>query len=161
MKKPHWAILRTGELAAAVALAGAIITVSHVVAERQKIATPAEAWLQVNEIFVPDHAPDQDFAVVYDATTRESFDFFRIAEVQQKTEQGIWITVCSGSTLGSSEPSAVLVNNTVTWGWLVGPSCTMPPGDYRLRVTYSLSKPGWPIKRVFVLSNVFNVRGRE
>lgn len=161
MKKPHWAILRTGELASAVALAGAIITVSHVVAERQKLSTPAEAWLQVNEIFVPDHHEDQDFAVVYDANTRERFDFFRITEVQQKSEQGIWVTACSGSTIGTSEPGAVLVNNTVTWGWLVGQSCSMPAGAYRLRVTYSLSKPGWPIKRVFVLSNVFNVRGRE
>ena len=52
----------------------------------------------------------------------------------------------------------VISNNTVTWSWFIGNSSEVEPGQYRLRVTYTMTRPGWPAKRIFVLSNQFNVR---
>ena len=146
------------ELAAALAMASVIVTVAQLVADRQRALTPAESWFQVNEIFVPDFEAGGNPTLVYDTVALEPFDAFRIVEVQRQAQSGLWETVCSAAEVYPVNPASVWVSDKVTWGWLLAGSCVMEPARYRLRVTYTLSRLGWPAKRVFAISNEFNVR---
>ena len=152
-----WWRTRFYELSAALAMASFVIVISQAVAERQKELVSASTWFQVNEVFIPDHPMGSDSVLVYDREVFEQFEAFVITEVQQQSENGIWITVCSGSKIGDANPRESIENNTVSWGWFIGNSCAVMPGEYRLRVTYTMTRPGWPAKRIFVLSNRFNV----
>lgn len=152
-----WWKHRLFELLAALGMASFIIVVSQAVASRQREMVPALAWFQVNEVFVPDHQQGQDPVLVYDRNVLEPFEGFVIAEVQEQAQSGVWITMCSGSSIRDFHPNEVIENNTVSWSWFIGNACEVEPGQYRLRVTYTMSRPGWPAKRVFVLSNQFNV----
>ena len=146
------------ELVAAVAMAAVIVTVAQLVADRQRALTPADSWFQVNEIFVPDFATGANPALVYDIVALEPFDSFRIVEVQRQTESGLWRTVCSGASVYAVDPRTVWPSDKATWDWLLAGSCAMEPARYRLRITYTMSRLGWPAKRAFALSNEFNVR---
>lgn len=157
MKTWAWWKLRLFETGIALVLSTSLIAVSGVVADRQKGAIPAAAWLRVNEVYVPDHPSGSNPAMIYDRVIGDSFEGFWIVEVQRQTYTGLWGTVCSGSGVSQYVPGKVIENNTVTWDWFVGDACPVPPGLYRLRITYTLSKPGWPPKRVFALSNEFKV----
>lgn len=155
----HWWRQRLAELAAASVMATVIITVASFVAQRQREITPASAWFQINEVFVPDYRTGIPGAVTYDVVTLERFESFRIVEVQRAATSGVWLSVCAGAVIETRDPQTVIENKTVSWDWLLGTSCEMPPGAYRLRLTYAMSRPGWPAKRAFALSNVFHVRG--
>lgn len=157
MRSWAWWKLRIAETVVAIVLATCLIAVAGVVADRQRTAVPASAWLRVNEIYVPDHPVGSNPAMIYDRIVGEEFEGFWIVEVQRQTYTGLWTTTCSGSGVSNYSPGKIIENNTVSWGWFVGEKCPVPPGLYRLRITYTLSKPGWPPKRVFVLSNEFKV----
>lgn len=152
-----WWKPRFFESLAALGMASFIIVISQAVAERQRELVPALSWFQVNEVFVPDHVQGQDPVLVYDRNVLEPFEGFVIVEVQEQASSGVWITTCSGSTIRDFNPREVIENNTVSWEWFIGNACEVEPGQYRLRVTYTMTRPGWPAKRVFVLSNQFNV----
>lgn len=146
------------EIAVAFFAATAIILLAQFAAERQRASTPASLWFQVNEIFVPDFVHGDRVAVVYDTVTLDTFESFRIVEVQRQSKAGVWSSVCAGATIEMKDPRIVIENKTVSWEWLVGSACDVPPGEYRLRVTFAMSRPGWPAKRAFALSNVFIVK---
>lgn len=158
MKTFAWWKHRFFELLAALGLASFVIVISQAVAERQQELVPANSWLMVNEIFVPDFLSGQDVVLIYDRNILEPFEGFMIAEVQSQSSTGLWLTMCSGSTVRDFFPGEVIENNTVSWSWFIGNACEVDPGQYRLRVTYTMTRPGWPAKRIFVLSNRFNVR---
>ena len=153
-----WWQRRFFELLAALGMASFIIVISQAVAERQQELVPPSAWFMVNEVFVPDFTAGEDPVLIYDRNVLERFDGFVIVEVQSPTSAGLWVTTCSGSTIRDFSPDEVISNNTVTWSWFIGNSCEVEPGQYRLRITYTMTRPGWPAKRIFVLSNQFNVR---
>lgn len=157
MKTWAWWRSRAAELAVALVMATVVIEVSRIVTDRQREAVPASAWMRVNEVYVPDFQTGGDPTLIYDRTVLEEFDGFWIVEVQRQTASGLWTTVCSGSGVNSYSPSEIIENNTVTWSWYVGTRCVVPEGSYRLRTTYTLARSGWPPKRVFNLSNEFNV----
>jgi hypothetical protein len=152
-----WWKHRFFELLAALGMASFIIVISQAVAERQQELVPPTSWLMVNEVFVPDFQHGQDPVLIYDRNILEAFDGFVIVEVQSQTGAGLWITMCSGSTVREFNPGEIIENNTVSWSWFIGNACEVDPGQYRLRVTYTMTRSGWPAKRVFVLSNQFNV----
>lgn len=153
----NWWKHRFFELLAALGMASFIIVISQAVAERQRDLVPALAWFQVNEVFVPDHEMGQDPVLVYDRNVLEPFEGFVITEVQRQADSGVWITVCSGTTIRSFDPGELIENNTVSWSWFIGNACEVRPGAYRLRITYTMTRIGWPAKRTFVLSNQFVV----
>ena len=145
------------EFATAFISAGLIILFSQFVADKQRAMTPASAWFQINEIFVPDHKFGESVAILYDVVVLDDFESFRIVEVQRQSSSGVWTSVCAAATVESKDPRTIIENKTVSWQWLTGDSCALIPNEYRLRVTFAMSRPGWPAKRAFALSNVFRV----
>lgn len=152
-----WWKHRFFELLAALGMTAFVVVISQSVANRQREVVPSSAWFQVNEIFVPDHRQGQDPILVYDRNVIEPFEGFVIIEVQEQSSKGFWVSTCSGSTIRDFSPGEIIQNNTVTWSWFVGSQCEPRAGVFRLRVTYTMTRPGWPAKRVFVLSNAFTV----
>lgn len=148
---------RLYEVTVAILAATVIIFAARFVADRQRAMTPASSWFQINEVFIPDFTAGGNPAVVYDTVTLEPFESFRIVEVQSQAQSGMWVSVCAGAAIEAKDPKIVIQNKTVSWDWLLGNACRVPPGEYRLRVTFAMSRPGWPAKRAFALSNVFTV----
>lgn len=158
MKKWSWWRARFGELAVALVMVAVIVQLSGEIADRQKELLPASSWLVVNEVYVPDFEKGQYPDIIYDRIIQENFDAFWIVEVQQTSENGLWSTVCSGNGVNEYDPAEVIPGNTVSWLWFTNTECAMEPGTYRLKITYTMARPGWPQKRLFVLSNEFFVR---
>lgn len=152
-----WWKRRTLELAVALAVSSGVIQLASVVSWRQKELLPPNAWLAVREIYVPDFPADKRPDLIYDREIRANFNAYWIVELQRKTENGLWSTTCSGNGLNEYDPGEVIPGNTVTWPWFIGEDCKVLPGVYRLKVSYSVSRPGWPEKRLTVLSNEFSV----
>jgi len=152
---------RLGEVAVALVIATGVIQVSREVTDRQKELLPASAWLVVNEVYVPDFPVGTEPMILYDREIRENFDAFWIVEAQRKTDAGLWTTTCSGNGVNEYDPEEVIPDNRVSWPWFMNAECTLLPGEYRLKTTYVMTRPGWPQKRLFNLSNEFEVTARE
>lgn len=157
-----WWRSRLVETASALVIAIGVIQLSGTVAERQKALLPAESWLTVNEVFVPNFAAGTDPEIIYDRTIHENFSAFWIAEVQHPNDNGLWTTVCTGNGVNEYDPSEVIPNNTVRLLWFTNGTCgKLRPGSYRIKTTYAMTRPGWPEKRLFVLSDTFRVVASE
>lgn len=148
---------RIGETAIAMLIATVVVQLSGEVAERQKDLLPATSWMIVNEVYVPDFTVGDFPNVIYDREIHENFDAFWIVEVQRAADDGLWTTRCSGNGVNEYDPEETIPNNTVSWKWFTNADCELTPGDHRLKTTYTMTRPGWPQKRLFVLSNVFSV----
>lgn len=163
MTRWAWWKARFIELAVALVVVTTVIQLSGEIANRQKELLPASAWFVVNEVYVPDFIEGEYPELIYNRTIRENFNGFWIVEIQstQQANGGLWTTVCSGSGVNEYDPAEVIPDNTVDWFWLTNTECDMEPGVYRLKITYTMSRPGWPQKRLFVLSNTFRVLGPD
>lgn len=140
-------------------IVAAVIQISTKETLRQRDLLPAESWFVVNEVYVPDFRAGENPSLIYNRTIREDFTGFWIVEVQRKQPDGLWATACSGNGISEYDKTEVIPNNTVTWEWFIGRPCPPTPGVHRLRVTYTMKRPGWPEKRLFTTSNEFRVRG--
>lgn len=155
-----WWRRRAIELAVALAVSTGVIHLGSAVSNRQKELTPPNAWLGVREIYVPDFKLGDWPSLIYDREIRENFNGYWIVEVQRQTSsEDLWTTECSGDGINEYDPSEIIPNNTVSWVWFVGTDCEslMEPGLHRLKVSYSMTRPGWPEKRLTVFSNLFEV----
>ena len=153
----QWWKRRTVELAVALIIAAGIIQIAGAVSWRQKELTAPNAWFVVWEIYVPDFPADKRPDLIYDREIRENFNAYWIVELQKKTDNGLWSTACSGNGLNEYDPSEVIPGNTVSWPWFIGDDCKVTPGVYRLKASYSMSRPNWPEKRTSAISNEFRV----
>ena len=156
-----WWKHRTVELVVALVISTGVVQVGGIVSWRQKELTPPNAWMTVREIYVPDFPADTRPDMIYDREIRENFNGYWIVEVQHKTDNGLWSTTCSGNGLNEYDPSEVIPNNTVSWPWFIGKDCAVEPGTYRLKVSYSMTRPNWPEKRLQAISNEFKVTAPE
>jgi hypothetical protein len=157
-----WWRSRFIELSAALVIVSAVISLSGEVATRQRELLPADAWLTINEVYVPNFAIGANPEMIYDRVIHENFDGFWIVEAQTATPKGLWMTECSGNGVNEYDPTEVIPDNTVTWDWYSNGTCDLDkPGKYRLKTTYTMTRPGWPQKRIFSLSNVFTVVDRK
>lgn len=154
-----WWRSRFFEFVAAVVLAFAIVQLSNIVGQRQKDLLPPTAWFAVHEIFVPDHTMGSNPLVIYDRTIRQDFVAFWIVEVQRVTDDGLFAHVCSGWGQSAYEQGEIIQEDRVTWEWLIGRPCVVEPGEYRLRVSWTMKRPGWPEKELVTTSNLFRVTG--
>ena len=145
------------ELTAALMLTYLVIQLSVAVGQRQKDVLPASAWFAVNEVYVPDHAEGSNPFMIYDRSIRENVRGFWIAEVQRVGSDGLFQNECSGFGTSDYDTTEVIVDNTVSWEWFIGRPCAVPPGRYRIRVSYTLKRAGWPEKEVLAFSNTFTV----
>jgi hypothetical protein len=156
---PGWWKRRLIELAIALTISSGVIHLGVAVSARQKELTPPNAWLAVREIYVPDFRVDEFPNLIYDREIRSNFHGYWIVEVQRQTVEGLWSTSCSGDGVNEYDPSEVIPNNTVSWSWFIGNDCSglLEPGRHRLKVSYSMTRPGWPEKRITAFSNEFEV----
>lgn len=127
------------------------------IGKRQREALPSSAWFEVNEVYVPDHEAAANPTMVYDRVIREDFTGFWIVEVQRIRGDGLFENACSGFGTNHYSVEEVIANNEVTWEWFIGRPCRVEPGEYRLRVSWSMKKPGWPEKEAVAFSNQFTV----
>lgn len=157
------------ELCIAVVLALSVINYSHTSEQqrlndelRQKELLPASAWFLVNEVFVPDHEQGSNPLMIYDRDVLEGFQGFWIVEVQSVRGADLFQNSCPGG-FGNSyyDPSEIIEDHKVTWTWFIGRTCAVPPGEYRLKIHYTMKKVGWPEKEVTVYSNTFQVLPTE
>lgn len=152
-----WWKRRIVELTMALVLTAAVIQIAGVISWRQKELMPPNAWMAIREIYVPDFEISTRPDLIYDREVRANFNAYWIVELQRQTENGLWSTTCSGNGLNEYDPSEVIPGNTVSWPWFVGKDCLVAVGVYRFKVSYSMSRPGWPEKRLQALSNEFRV----
>lgn len=148
---------RFTELVMAAILFYGVTEFSERMDQREQDMTPASAWFKVNEVYVPDHEVGSNPPVIYDRQIIESFRGFFLVEVQRKLENGLWWSACSGSGISDYEAGEAIPSNTVDWNWFVYRDCPVPPGIYRLRTSWEMKRPGWPVKNVVSLSNEFTV----
>lgn len=145
------------EVSMAVFLFYAVVQFSDRINSYQRAMVSADSWFRVNEVFVPDHAWGSNPPVIYDRAILENFRGFFVVEVQKQLENGLWWSACSGSGVSDYETGEIIPDNTVTWVWFVNRQCAVPPGIYRLRTSWEMKRPGWPIKAVVSVSNTFTV----
>lgn len=154
---------RLMEVAIALMLSYVMVAVTARVREVERAAVPPDDWFSINEVFVPDHRQGENPPMLYDRTIRVPFRGFWIVEVQRFEQGGkdgeLFSPACSGSGISEYEPEDYIPENTVTWEWFIGRECAVPPGQYRLRVTVSMKRAGWPEKDISPFySNMFRVR---
>lgn len=127
--------------------------------QRQRAGVPAENWFRVNSIFVPDHANGENPPMTYDRTISEQFQGFWVVEVQRLDHAtGGFVPQCSGAGVSDYEPADYIPENIVKMEWFIGKNCDeSPPGEYRVRASWTLRRPGWPEKTVVAYSNLYKV----
>jgi hypothetical protein len=150
--------VRKAEIIAAVVMACFIALAAHVVADRQKSAVPVSAWLQTDEFYVANALPGQDPILSARFLVLDESEGFWVSEVQKLTVGTQWVPVCSFSGTTSMSPA---FTPEYSWADVVKPSCALPSGQYRLRMTFVLARPGWQTKRLPVTSNGFSVGGQD
>lgn len=158
------------ELALAALISMSVIQTTDRLSQRERDILPPSAWFTVNEVYVPDFTEGENPTLLYDRIIREEFRGFYVVEVQRQLEDGLWFAPCSGSGVRDYSPddalpqSADAPGNYVTWDWFInraGEPCRPEAGVYRLRTSYELSRPNWPIKTTLNISNTFMVSPAE
>lgn len=150
--------MKSGEFIMAFVMASAIAFAAHVVADRQRNAVPVSAWLQSDEFYVSDTIPGARAAVSARFLVFSESETFWVSEVQKLNDNDGWASVCSYTGQDDLIPAFA---KELTWDDLVEPSCVLTPGQYRLRVTFVLARPGWEPKRLPVTSNNFEVKAQD
>lgn len=126
----------------------------------QRAAVPASDWFVVEELFIPDHEVGSNPQIVYARQIRQPFRGFWVAEAQQRGEDDRsagFFTQCTGSGTNDYELTDILPNDRVSWSWFFDRPCVIPPGTYRVVVSYDMMRPDYPVKRQEARSNVFRV----
>lgn len=149
--------IRLIEAAVAAVLAGATIWAVSTAKEFRRASAPASDWFVINEVFVPDHAQGDDPEILYTREVREPFRGFWIVEVQERGVENLSYAACTGSGVNDYDLDDHIPAGQVSLSWFVGRDCKLKPGLYRLRVSVDMSRPGWPVKQVLAMSNLFTV----
>lgn len=121
---------------------------------------PATDWLEIHELYVPDHKAGANPRLVFDKVVLKPFLGFWIAEVQQRgsTQEDEFASVCTGIGERGYAPSSEDENKEISWREFLGRDCTVAQGNYRIVLTFDIRVPGFPTKRLRALSNVFTVK---
>ena len=123
----------------------------------ERLAVPASAWFQLNEIFVPSHRAGENPDIIYDRTVLENFRGFFVAELQQQQPNGLWFAACSGSGASDYETTDIIPDRTVKFFWFLNRECLVDPGTYRVRVSWDMKRVDWPTKTIVAISNLFEI----
>ena len=139
-------------------MASGIAFAAHIGADRQKAAVPVSSWFQTDEFFVADAASGANPTLSARFLVLDEFEYFWVSEVQRLAGDTRWITVCSSAGQAVAQPA---MSQEFSWRDVTAPSCALPPGQYRLKMTFVLARPGWQPKRLPVTSNSFSVGGSD
>lgn len=129
----------------------------------KRAAVPPEDWFVVEELFIPDHEVGSDPQIVYARQIRQPFRGFWVAEAQRRDDSERatgFFTQCTGSGTNDYELTDILPNDRVSWSWFFDRPCVIPPGTYRVVVSYDMMRADYPVKRQEARSNVFRVYER-
>lgn len=126
-------------------------------AKRLKAAVDVTDWFEVNELFVPDHAFASNPQMIYDREVKENVRGFWVAEAQRRGDNGKFSNACTGSATNDYDVEEEIPEDVVDWEWFLFRKCDIPPGTYRLSVSWDFSRPGFPIKQYRKNSNIFVV----
>lgn len=154
---PLWWRNRLGELAVAIVIAIGIIYFSTLSIQQYRATVPPNAWIAINEVFVPDHAEGEDPKIIYDRTIRQDFSGLWVVEVQREEGDALFSPVCVGTGATNYSTDVVLPERRVALSWYLGKNCELEPGRYRLRSTWTIQMPDWPEKKSTHTSNIFTV----
>lgn len=152
-----WVKLRLTEISVALLVVWLVIQISTFVHSTQRQLVNPSSWFEVREIHVPDHASGSNPQITYDRIILEPFRGFWVVEAQQRDDAGMIHSACSGSGVSDYDPEEIIPGGRVSWVWFVGRACTLPPGEYRLRVSWDMTRPDWPVKQIVNFSNTFLV----
>lgn len=155
--RSHWFRNRLIELAAAMAVVYVVTAALEHREDAYREAVLPEEWMEVHEVFVPDHTVGSDPPLHFSRTIRENFTGLWIAEVQTRSAEGFFANVCSGSGIDDYDTTDRLPEEGVSWSWYFGRPCVVPPGEYRVLTVWEMRRPGYPMKRLRHVSNVFEV----
>lgn len=153
----YWWRQKFTEAAVAIILAIGIIYFSTLATQQYRATVPPNAWIAINELFVPDHAEGENPMMIYDRTIRQNFSGMWVVEVQRQEEEALFSPVCVGSGATNYSVDVVLPERRVALDWFIGKRCNMTPGSYRLRATWTIQIPDWPEKKITSTSNIFTV----
>lgn len=154
MTRFQWWRYRLTEVAVSICVLAAVSYImSNVQQQQQRAAVSPAAWLVVNDIHVPDFAENEDPPVRLDRMVREQFQAFWTVEVQAQDAFNNFTLACTASGVRAFEPGSPAPMRVVSD--LCG---ALHPGNYRVRISWIMRKPGWPEKTVVAYSNVFRVR---
>lgn len=149
---------RMVEATIALVLLYLVIQLTGVITLRLRADVPADNWLTVNAIFVPDFKAGENPTVTYDRVVKEPFRGFWVIEVERQIEDGKFKVECSGSGINDYEVADYIPQNEVEWEWLIGHKCEhLPAGSYRLRGSWKMRRTDWPDKSVVKYSNLFQI----
>lgn len=154
-----WARYRALEITVALSFTAAVFTIFGNAQDQSRRAVAPGSWFQVNDIFVPDMKAGDNPVMTYDRTIKENFRGFWITEVQRRDAGGAFTLECSGRGINDYEPQDYIPANQVRWKWYIGTDCgVLPAGQYRLRSSWIMRRPGWPEKNTVKYSNLFTIR---
>jgi hypothetical protein len=154
---PLWWRNRLAELAVAIVIAIGVIYFSNLSIQQYRATIPPNAWIAINEVFVPDYAAGEDPLIIYDRTVRQNFSGLWVVEVQREEPDALFSPVCVGTGATNYSTDVVLPERRVALSWYIGKDCNLKPGRYRLRSTWTIQMPDWPEKKTSNTSNIFTV----
>jgi len=134
--------------------------------EQDRFNSTAETeWFEVTELFVPDHEVGGNPLLAYDREIRKPFRGYWVAEIKSRdshNSEGRFFTACTGNGQSDYGADDMLDPAKVTWEWFLGRPCDVPPGIYRMEVTWDMKVPEFDrVKRYTVLSNPFTVYAQK
>ena len=152
-----WWRNRAAELAVAIVIAIGVIHFTTLATRQYRASIPPNAWIAINEVFVPDHSVGADPTIIYDRTIRQNFTGMWVVEVQKEEPGALFSPVCVGTGVTNYSTDVVLPDRRVALSWYIGKECNLFPGRYRLRSTWTIQMPDWPEKKSSNTSNIFTV----
>lgn len=149
---------RAAEFSVAVILFSSALYLTDYFQQRSRADVPAANWFTVNDIFIPDFRRGENPIITYDRTIKEPFEGFWVIEIERFLPDGRTILECTGSGTNDYEVANYIPENKVSFQWFIGKRCdAMPAGEYRMRGSWKMKRPGWPEKQIIRHSNVFRV----
>lgn len=166
-KEQHWT-KRGNWLALLLAfIVSAVLIGWQTYAERQyerqmlaeRIAEPAETWLYIRNVAVPDHIEGENPVITYDRDIRRNVRASWVAEVHSVTPEGLFLT-CTGNGTNSYKVNERLPEAGVSLEWFMGKNCDLKAGRYIIETEWFLHIDGYPEKVTSFVSNPFSVLPR-
>ena len=133
---------------------------ADIAAQKLRDAEPIEGWLEISSIYVPDHALDEDAMVIYDRKIYKSFTGIWTAEVEPVPVDKNPNFLCRTSGANDYTPDFKLPPGGVSLENKIFENikCPWEPGDYILKTSWMIHRPGYDMRVVRQNSNVFHVR---
>jgi len=148
---------RAMEAAVAIVIVIGVIYFTTLATRQYRATIPPNAWIAINEIFVPDHVQGEDPMIIYDRLIRQDFPGMWVAEVQREEPGAMFSPTCLGSGVHEYRTDMVLPERRVPLSWFMGKKCELAPGRYRVRATWTVQLPDWPEKKTTYTSALFRV----